>query len=156
MENFTWQGVISQIFFVGQILLAIILGALIGWQREVRGKAAGARTYALVCSGSALFTLLSIYAFPGSDPARVAAQIVVGIGFLGAGTILNRDNHIHGLTTAAGLWVSAAIGMAVGVGLYLLAIVGALLMLGVLMVNEKNLIKHTDEVIQSQSDEISE
>jgi putative Mg2+ transporter-C (MgtC) family protein len=154
MENFTWQGVISQIFFVGQILLAIILGALIGWQREVRGKAAGGRTYALVCAGSALFTILSINAFPGSDPARVAAQIVVGIGFLGAGTILNRDNRIHGLTTAAGLWVSAAIGMAVGVGFYLVAIVGALLMLGVLMVNEEKILKLDGD--QNHNDEISE
>ena len=140
MSNTTWVGIVSQIFFIGQVLLAIGLGALIGWQREVIGKAAGARTYALVSGGSALFTILSMHAFFGADTSRVAGQVIVGIGFLGAGLIMHRESHVHGLTTAAGLWVSAAIGMAVGTGYYLLAIVGALIMLAVLMVDEKKII----------------
>ncbi len=140
MSNTTWVGIVSQIFFIGQVLLAIGLGALIGWQREVIGKAAGARTYALVSGGSALFTILSMHAFLGADTSRVAGQVIVGIGFLGAGLIMHRESEVHGLTTAAGLWVSAAIGMAVGTGYYLLAIVGSLIMLAVLMVDEKKII----------------
>jgi len=140
MSNTTWIGIVSQIFFIGQVLLAIGLGALIGWQREVIGKAAGARTYALVSGGSALFTILSMHAFFGADTSRVAGQVIVGIGFLGAGLIMHRESEVHGLTTAAGLWVSAAIGMAVGTGYYLLAIVGALIMLAVLMIDEKKII----------------
>ena len=99
--------------FLGQMLLAIILGGLVGWQREHVGRAAGLRTYALVCMGSTLFTLLSSQAFFGGDPSRVASQIVVGIGFLGAGTILHKHGGIEFLTTAAGLWAMAAIGMAI-------------------------------------------
>jgi putative Mg2+ transporter-C (MgtC) family protein len=134
------MGIISQIFFIGQVLLAIGLGALIGWQREAIGKAAGARTYALVSGGSALFTILSLHAFLGADTSRVAGQVIVGIGFLGAGLIMHRESEVHGLTTAAGLWVSAAIGMAVGTGFYLLAIVGSFIMLAVFMVDEKKII----------------
>lgn len=140
MSNATWMGIISQIFFIGQVLLAIGLGALIGWQREAIGKAAGARTYALVSGGSALFTILSLHAFLGADTSRVAGQVIVGIGFLGAGLIMHRESEVHGLTTAAGLWVSAAIGMAVGTGFYLLAIVGSFIMLAVFMVDEKKII----------------
>lgn len=140
MTNLFWIGIISQIFYIGQVLLALGLGAVIGWQRQAIGKAAGARTYALVSAGSALFTILSLHGFLGSDVSRVAGQVIVGIGFLGAGLILHRESEVHGLTTAAGLWVSAAIGMAVGTGFYLLAIVGAFIMLAVLMVDEKKLI----------------
>ena len=101
----------EQLYYLGQIVLAIVLGGILGWQREVRGKAAGARTYALVTAGAALFTILSAYGFEGSqvDTSRVASQIVIGIGFLGAGTIMQRERHIEGLTTAAGLWMSAAV-----------------------------------------------
>ena len=108
-----------------RILLAAILGLVVGFERWYKGKAAGIRTYALVSMGSALFTVLSIYGFGGAygvDPSRVAAQVVVGIGFLGAGMIFFRDNEVRGLTTAAGIWASAAIGMAVGLGFYAISI----------------------------------
>lgn len=136
--------ILPQLYFFAQIILAIILGAVIGWQREKRGKAAGARTYALVTAGAALFTILSANIFP-DDPARIAAQIVTGIGFLGAGAILHKESAIVGLTTAAGLWIMAAIGMAVGLGYYLLAILTTLTMLAVLMINERRLVHSGEE-----------
>ena len=108
--------------------MALILGTLLGIQREYRGKAAGMRTYGLVTLGAALFTYVSIFGFAntaGSDPARVAANVVVGIGFLGAGLIIFRPDqqHIEGLTTAAGMWVAAGIGMACGTGMYEVAVI---------------------------------
>ncbi len=139
MDNYNWHNVLPQIYFLGQMILALILGGAIGWQREKLGKAAGARTYALVTVGSALFTILSVSAFP-DDPARVAAQIITGIGFLGAGAILHKESRIVGLTTAAGLWITAAIGMAVGLRYYFLAVVGTLIILAVLMINEKKIV----------------
>lgn len=110
-----------------RLLLAVFLAGIVGWERERRGRPAGFRTYIMVGLGSAMFTLVSLYAFPGSDPARVAAQVVTGVGFLGAGSILQRQTDVHGLTTAAGLWAVAAIAMAAAAGLYLVATVGALL-----------------------------
>ncbi|MFH1789944.1 MAG: MgtC/SapB family protein [bacterium] len=107
------------------ICLALILGAILGWQRVQYGRAAGPRTYGLVTLGSALFTLLSLNAFV--DTSRVAAGIVTGIGFLGAGMIMRKEDHVEGLTTAAGLWVAAGIGMAVGSGYYLLAILSTII-----------------------------
>lgn len=106
----------------GQILLrlvvAAILGSLVGYERERMGKPAGVRTHGMVSLGAALFTIVSVYGFGGSgDPSRVAAQIVTGVGFLGAGAILRERGSIHGLTTASSLWVTAAIGTAVGVGM---------------------------------------
>lgn len=96
------------------LLLAWALGGLVGWQREAQGRAAGLRTHVLVCLGSCLITLVS---FGGlGDPGRIAAQIVTGIGFLGAGTILHRGMSVRGLTTAATIWVVAGIGIAVGAG----------------------------------------
>ncbi|MEK7566863.1 MAG: MgtC/SapB family protein [Patescibacteria group bacterium] len=108
-----------------KILLALILGLIVGFERWYKGKAAGIRTYALVSMGSALFTVLSVHGFGqsfGTDPSRVAAQVVVGVGFIGAGLIFFRDGGVRGLTTAAGIWASSAIGMAVGVGFYSVAI----------------------------------
>lgn len=104
-----------------RIIIALLAGFIIGFERKMRFKEAGIRTHTIVCVGSALFTLLSIYAFEGSDPARIAAQIVPGIGFLGAGMIFYHKETIHGLTTAAGVWVTAAIGMAVGAGWLIIA-----------------------------------
>lgn len=126
--------------YIGQILLAVILGAILGIQRERWGKWAGPRTYALVCAGSTLFTLLSKNFFP-TTPAIIAGSIVTGIGFLGAGTILHKENRVEGLTTAAGLWMIAAIGMAVGVEQYFLSVVTTLIILVVLMINDKPLKK---------------
>ena len=107
-----------------RLLLAAVLGAAIGLEREVHGHPAGMRTHLLVSLGAAGFTVLSIAAFPaaGADPARVAAQIVTGIGFLGAGAILKQGVTITGLTTAASLWVVAAVGMAAGAGAWVTAL----------------------------------
>ena len=108
-----------------RILMAAALGAIIGYQRERAGKSAGLRTVVLVCVGAALFTMASIYGFGAvADPSRVAAGIVIGIGFLGAGAIMRREGgYIEGLTTAATIWIMAAIGLATGAGLYLISAV---------------------------------
>ena len=104
-----------------RLIMAGGVGALIGYERERAEKPAGFRTLVLVCVGSALFTIASGYGFgPLSDPSRVAAGIVIGIGFLGAGTII-RGEHIVGLTTAAAIWTVSAIGLALGAGLNLIA-----------------------------------
>lgn len=109
-----------------RILLAAALGAIVGVERERRRMPAGFRTFMLVSVGSALFMIISIYGFDDSgsvirDPARIAAQVVTGIGFLGAGMLLRTAGSIRGLTTAAGIWVMAAIGMAAGAGMYTIA-----------------------------------
>ena len=105
------------------LLLAALLGFCIGLERKFRAKEAGIRTHTIVCFGSSLMMLISAYGFgEGADPARIAAQIVAGVGFLGAGIIVYRKNEVHGLTTAAGVWTTAGIGMACGGGLWLVAI----------------------------------
>lgn len=118
-----------------RLLLATALGAIIGYQRERAGKQAGLRTHVLISAGAALITLVSIYGFGGiADPARVAAGVVVGVGFLGAGVILHREGGIvAGLTTAATIWVVAGIGLAAGAGLYIIAAVATAIVLGVLI-----------------------
>lgn len=116
-----------------QLLLAALLGGLIGLDRERKQLGAGLRTHILVGTGACLFTILSALAFPGSDPARVASQILPGIGFLGAGTILKSGRNVHGLTTAASIWITAAVGMAVGVGAWFLALCGTLIIWFVLV-----------------------
>lgn len=103
------------------------------------------RTYALVSVGSCLFTLLSTHAFSLTDTARVAAGIVTGIGFLGAGTILRREDRVEGLTTAAGLWLVAAVGMACGVSFYLLATASTLIALFLLIIGDKRIMKTNGE-----------
>ena len=114
-----------------QLLLATLLAMLIGFERDRREQPAGLRTHILVGTGACLFTLVSFYAFPGSDPARVAAQIVTGIGFLGAGTILqfrsSNGGDVKHLTTAASIWITAAIGMTVGTGTWFLAVTATLI-----------------------------
>src|SRR5215218_4091745 len=113
-----------------RILLAFVLGALLGWERERAGRPAGLRTFMMVTAGSAAYTLVSVYGFIDQgtvrDPARVAAQIVTGIGFLGAGTIWRTPSTVRGLTTAATIWFAAAVGMMAGAGLYLVATTTAL------------------------------
>jgi putative Mg2+ transporter-C (MgtC) family protein len=101
-----------------RLVLAVIFGSIIGLERELHNHPAGFRTHILVCIGSTLFTLVSISSFGGDDSSRVAAQIVSGIGFLGAGTILREGATIRGLTTAASLWSVAGVGMAIGTGYY--------------------------------------
>ena len=121
----------------GQIALAAVLGGLIGLEREWHGHAAGLRTNMLVALGACLFTLLSIHGFPvvgaARDTARVAAQIVTGVGFLGAGVLLQSKNRVRGVTTAATIWLVAALGMAVGAGLYFLAVFTTLFSTAVLV-----------------------
>jgi len=107
-----------------RLVAAAALSGVIGFEREVAQKAAGLRTHMLVGLGSGLFTLLGASGFVGSDPARVAAQVVAGVGFLGAGAIFRHGVTVRGLTTAAGLWTAAAVGMAAGMGEYAVALVG--------------------------------
>jgi len=120
-----------------RFLLAVALGAGIGYQRERAGKAAGLRTHILVSSGAALFTLASIYGFGGAavDISRVAAGVVVGIGFIGAGVILRgqREKEVAGLTTAAAIWITAAIGLAAGAGMYLVSVIATAVTVGILL-----------------------
>ena len=127
----------DQVFL--RLALAAALGAAIGFERELREREAGLRTHLLVCLGSALFTIISAYGFHEfltsggavvrTDPTRIAAQIVTGIGFLGAGAIIRQGISVRGLTTAATLWVAAAIGMAAGAGYYPGAVIGTVLTL---------------------------
>jgi putative Mg2+ transporter-C (MgtC) family protein len=132
----TWQETVIRLF------IAAVLGGLIGLDRGRRDLGAGLRTHMLVSVGSALLMLVSAYGFSPSlkpslvvlDPSRVAAQVVSGIGFLGAGTILMRKEIVKGLTTAAGIWAVAAIGLAVGGGLYGAALFATAIMLGILVV----------------------
>ena len=110
-----------------RLILGFMLSGIVGLEREVSLKPAGLRTHVLVGLGSTLLTVLSIDAFPGADPSRVAASIIVGIGFLGAGTILKTKDKVIGLTTAATLWIVASIGVATGAGFYILAIIATIL-----------------------------
>ena len=125
-----------EVEMVLRLLLAAALGAIIGFQRERAGKQAGLRTLVLICVGAAIFTVASIYGFgAASEPARVAAGVVVGIGFLGAGIIMHREGGIvAGLTTAATVWAVAGIGLAAGAGLYLVAAVATALVLIILLI----------------------
>ena len=120
-----------------RFLLAFALGAGIGFQRERAGKTAGVRTHILVSSGAALFTLVSIYGFNGAavDISRVAAAVVVGVGFIGAGVIFRgrQEEEVAGLTTAATIWVTAAIGLAAGAGMYLVSVIATALTVVVLL-----------------------
>ena len=115
------------------LALAALLSMVIGLDRQSRAPA-GLRTHMLVGLGACLFTILSLHAFGAGDPGRVAAQIVTGIGFLGAGTILQHKGDVHHLTTAASIWATAAIGMAVGAGAWFLAMIGTLLIWAVLRI----------------------
>ena len=141
MEN------IFNIEYAVRLFLALVLGFSLGLERELTNKYAGLRTHILVCLGACIFTLLSIYAFPTfasgdnvdisqatgiRDTSRVAAQIVTGIGFIGAGTVLRNGPMVFGLTTAATLWIAASIGMACGAGMYDIAVIATLLSVAVL------------------------
>ena len=130
---------ITQQEIVIRILLAIFIGGLLGLERGLKNRPAGLRTYMLVCVGSSLIMMTNqyIYQFTGSgDPMRLGAQVVSGIGFLGAGTIVvTHRNQIKGLTTAAGLWASAGVGLALGIGFYegaIIAAIGVYLILAIL------------------------
>lgn len=135
MDNYYFQTIL-------QLVLAVVLGGIIGLERETKKKAAGFQTYSLVTLGACLFTLISFELFdffagsPGIsfDPSRIILAIATGIGFIGAGVIIYRQFHIEGITTAAGLWCSAGIGIAVGAKLYFLAFLTTILATIVLIV----------------------
>lgn len=129
----------TQLDLALRLTAGLVLGAVIGFEREMHGQPAGFRTHSLVSTGAALFTIVSAFGFAGSttDPTRIAAQIVSGIGFIGAGTILQYRGHIRGLTTAASLWSVAAVGMAAGAGMYVVAVVGTAMILVVLTILER-------------------
>jgi putative Mg2+ transporter-C (MgtC) family protein len=119
--------------FLPKMLLAIFCGSLIGLERELKEKPAGMRTYMLICAGAALFTMVGVYfaeQWEGvSDPMRVAAQVVTGVGFLGAGTIIFARGHVKGLTSAAAIWMSAAVGMAIGIGMLVFSVLVTLVII---------------------------
>ena len=137
---------ISMLEIFGRLGLAALLGYLIGLERQFRGQPAGDRTHALAALGAAAYTLLSLYAFPGSDPARVAAQVVIGLGFLAGGVVIRDTSQgmIHGLTTAAGIWAVGAMGLAIGVGWYAFGLVIAALIFLILIAER---LLHIDERI---------
>lgn len=130
-------------FFVSlafKLILSFLLGSIVGFERRRRGQSAGVRTFALIAMGSSLAMILSIYVADNcgsGDPTRIAAQVVSGIGFLGAGAIIQMKGSVRGLTTAAGIWMVANIGMAVGCGLYIVACFATLLILFILVLLEK-------------------
>lgn len=123
---------------VFKLIVSMLLGSAIGFERKQKGQSAGIRTFALICMGATLAMLISIYVpqvylgLKNGDPGRIAAQVISGIGFLGAGAIIQMKGSVRGLTTAAGIWMVATIGMAVGLGLYVLAIVATILILLIL------------------------
>ena len=133
-----WNDVVS-------IILAVVFGAAIGLEREVSGKSAGLRTNVLICLGAAVFTIISKQIGSGQQDSltRIAAQIVTGVGFLGAGAIIQDRGGVHGLTTAATIWLVASIGMACGARLYLLAVISTLVAVAVL-IGLKQLGKHLE------------
>lgn len=126
-----------------KLLLSLVLGCVVGYERKQRGQPAGVRTFSLIAMGSTLAMILSIYVpqeymgLKNGDPGRIAAQVVTGIGFLGAGAIIQMKGSVRGLTTAAGIWMVAAIGMAVGVGMYTISIIATLLILIILVCLDK-------------------
>lgn len=134
---------LSHYQILARLLLATILGGFIGFERESRGRAAGFRTHILVCLGSTLFMMTSMFIFeiykglPNVDPSRIAAQVVTGIGFLGAGTILRSGATVKGLTTAASLWAVAGIGLAVGCGFYFASLATTILVFITLVIFSK-------------------
>jgi putative Mg2+ transporter-C (MgtC) family protein len=111
-----------------RLAIAAFLGAVIGYERAHAKKPAGIRTHLLICMGAALFTIISIWGFTGNaDPSRIAAGVVAGVGFLGAGAILRQERGVAGLTTAAAIWAVAAVGVAIGAGLYVVGAVAAVM-----------------------------
>lgn len=124
-----------ELLMASRTLLAALLGAFIGWEREARGRDAGVRTYAAVSLGACAFGLVSTHAL-GVPDTRIAAQVVTGVGFLGAGVILHHQNRIVGLTTAATMWSTAAVGLATAHGMYTLAVLTALIIFGLLSLGQ--------------------
>ena len=128
---------------VYKLVLSMLLGAVVGYERKRKGQSAGVRTFSLISMGATLAMLLSIYVpqeymgLKNGDPGRIAAQVITGIGVLGAGAIIQMKGSVRGLTTAAGIWMVAIIGMAVGLGMYWLSVVASLLILFILVQLER-------------------
>ncbi|MBM7623480.1 MgtC/SapB family protein [Sporohalobacter salinus] len=146
--------ILDQVEILSRLILAILLGGLVGWERESHSRPAGFRTNVLVCLGSALIMIVSIkfytlfQASRTNDPGRIAAQVVSGIGFLGAGTIIREGFSVKGLTTAAGLWAVAGVGLAVGAGFYFSSISATVLIiitLTILSIIERNIVQNGGE-----------
>ncbi len=133
---------------VVKLLLSMTLGAIIGMERRRKGQIAGLRTFALISMGATLAMLISIYipqvylGLKNGDPGRIAAQVVSGVGFLGAGAIIQMKGSVRGLTTAAGIWMTACIGLAVGAGMYLISIITTLLIIFILVNIERIELRH--------------
>lgn len=147
---------INTIGSVFKLTLSFVLGAVVGLERRHKGQTAGMRTFALITMGAALAMVLSIYipqeylGLKNGDPERIAAQVISGIGFLGAGAIIQMKGSVRGLTTAAGMWVSACIGLTVGAGMYIVSIVACFLILFVLLsleILEKKLLRSSEQKI---------
>lgn len=140
MVNATEVSTLSSLY---KLIVSLLLGSLVGYERKRKGQTAGVRTFSLIAMGATLAMILSIYVpqeylgLKNGDPGRIAAQVVTGIGFLGAGAIIQMKGSVRGLTTAAGIWMVAAIGMAVGVGMYTVSLIATLLILFVLVQLEK-------------------
>ena len=133
---------------IAKLVLSLILGAIIGLERRRKGQIAGLRTFALISMGATLAMLISIYipqeylGLKNGDPGRIAAQVVSGVGFLGAGAIIQMKGSVRGLTTAAGIWMAACIGLAVGAGMYLISIIATLLIIFILVNIERIELRH--------------
>ena len=160
MNYFASIDILMELTYIFRLFLAVFLGFAIGYERKRRYKEAGIRTHTIVCLGSALMMVVSIFGFGGqADAARVAAQIVSGVGFLGAGIIVYRKHETKGLTTAAGVWATAGVGMACGGGLYILAVAATILMISaqVLFHTKFKIFKHklkfTIEIVFYQTDD---
>lgn len=120
---------------VVRVVVSVLLGAVLGWEREGRGREAGVRTFGAVSLGSCMFALLSSRIDGGNNPHVIAAGVVTGVGFLGAGTILRENGGVVGLTTAATLWAVSGVGLAVGYGMYAMAVLVTVMLLGLLWVD---------------------
>ena len=134
---------VNSVGSIYKLILSMLLGAVVGYERRRKGQTAGVRTFSLISMGATLAMLLSIYVpqeymgLKNGDPGRIAAQVITGIGFLGAGAIIQMKGSVRGLTTAAGIWMMAIIGMAVGLGMYLLSIFASALILFILVQLER-------------------
>lgn len=140
---------VSTVSSVYKLLLSLVLGSCVGLERKRKGQTAGLRTFALISMGATLAMILSIYVpqeylgLKNGDPGRIAAQVITGIGFLGAGAIIQGKGSVRGLTTAAGIWMVATIGLAVGVGMYVLSVVATALIIFILL-----FIEHLDHKLK--------
>ena len=138
---------ITEVEILARLVLSAVIGGMIGFEREVKSRPAGLKTHILVSLGSTLIMLLSLYGFESGDPSRMAAQVVTGIGFLGAGTIMKTGDSIQGLTTAATIWISSAIGLAVGNGYYL----GSLVTSFIVLITLVGLSRIDNKIVQKNS-----